>query len=108
ARDVRERGCRGAVGQSAPRLSNSPGGGASPEDAPPPTERIKVEEIGLIQVGAGVWGTSWAGKIAAMPGVRLEAVVDIQEEAARSTAAASGLSGDRVFATLGEALARTD
>ncbi|WP_396657322.1 Gfo/Idh/MocA family protein [Microbacterium sp.] len=67
-----------------------------------------MDEIGLIQVGAGVWGTSWAAKIAAMPGVRLDAVVDVQEEAARSIAEESGLGSDRAFASLTDALASTD
>jgi predicted dehydrogenase len=67
-----------------------------------------MEEIGLIQVGAGVWGTSWATKIQATPGVRLEAVVDVQTEAARSIAEASGLAPGRAYGTLREALSGTD
>lgn len=67
-----------------------------------------MQEIGLIQVGAGVWGTSWAAKIASTPGVRLEAVVDVQADAAREIATASGLSADRAFTSLGDALDATD
>lgn len=67
-----------------------------------------MEEIGLIQVGAGVWGTSWAAKIAATPGVRLEAVVDVQADAARDIATASGLDRARAFTSLGAALDATD
>jgi len=67
-----------------------------------------VEEIGLIQVGAGVWGTSWASKIGATPGVRLDAIVDVQEEAARSIAVGSGLPADRAFGSLAAALDATD
>jgi len=67
-----------------------------------------VENIRLIQVGAGVWGTSWADKIVAMPGLSLEAVVDVQLDAARKIASASGLDASRAFAALGEALDATD
>nr|WP_306254936.1 Gfo/Idh/MocA family oxidoreductase [Ornithinimicrobium cryptoxanthini] len=62
----------------------------------------------MIQVGAGVWGTSWASKIASTPGVRLEAVVDVQEDAARSVASASALGADRAYTSLGAALEGTD
>lgn len=67
-----------------------------------------MEEIGLIQVGAGVWGTSWASKIVSTPGVRLEAVVDVQEDAARAIVTRSGLTPDRAYTSLGAALDGTD
>lgn len=67
-----------------------------------------MQEIGLIQVGAGVWGKSWSEKVAATPGVRLAAVVDVQVEAARTIAEGGGLSPDRAYATLTDALKQTD
>lgn len=67
-----------------------------------------MNEVSLIQVGAGVWGATWAQKIMATPGVTLAAIVDVQEGAAREIATASGLPETCAFSSLSAALAGTD
>ncbi len=56
----------------------------------------------MIQAGLGIWGRSWAGVVAAAPGVELVAVVDPDPEARKYVEATPG------YANLDEALARVE
>ena len=62
----------------------------------------------MIQVGAGAWGQSWAGILAASPHWELAALVDPDETARDRVAEAAGVSVERRFASLQEAAAGTD
>jgi predicted dehydrogenase len=59
----------------------------------------------MIQVGAGAWGHSWAGILAASPHWELAALVDPDEAARNRVAEAAGVPSERRFASLQAAAA---
>jgi predicted dehydrogenase len=57
----------------------------------------------MIQVGAGAWGSSWAGIVAASPHWELAALVDLDEAALANVADKAGLPLERRFRSLSDA-----
>lgn len=66
-----------------------------------------ASELGLLQVGAGAWGSSWARVIADTPGVHLAGIVDLDMEAARRTASSAGLDLSHCFESLNDGIKRS-
>jgi predicted dehydrogenase len=60
--------------------------------------------LGVVQVGAGAWGESWAAIVQRHPDWELAALVDLDEEARNSAATATGLAPELCFPKLGDAL----
>lgn len=61
----------------------------------------------MIQVGAGLWGESWAKVVAGSPEWELAALADPDDEARERAGDAAGLPRERCFNTLGAALEST-
>jgi predicted dehydrogenase len=59
----------------------------------------------MIQVGAGAWGSSWAGIVARSPHWELAALVDPDEAALSPLAATARVPAERCFGSLGDAAA---
>lgn len=66
-----------------------------------------MNEVRLLQVGAGAWGRSWARIIQSTPGVTLAGVVDPVASACEATARDAGVSADRCFANVEDGIAGT-
>ena len=62
----------------------------------------------VLQVGAGVWGSSWAEIVADAPPVELAGIVDLDPDALERAGDLSGVPPERRFRSLGEALARVE
>ena len=62
----------------------------------------------VLQVGAGVWGSSWAQLIAGSGDADLAGVVDPDPDALETTGELARVSPDRRFPTLADALARVE
>jgi predicted dehydrogenase len=62
----------------------------------------------VIVVGLGGRGREWAREVAADPGFELAAGVETDEAARRRAQAETGLAAERLFADVGEALARAE
>lgn len=71
-------------------------------------EKAVTEPIRLIQVGMGGWGRNWARTLAEHPDlVEIVAHVDVVPQMLETFQKESGAPGDKMFATLDEALSAT-
>ncbi len=67
-----------------------------------------MSELGVIQVGAGFWGSGWAKVLDDSQWAHLEALVDLDEEALTRVADSVALAPDRRFSSLAEALEKCE
>jgi predicted dehydrogenase len=69
---------------------------------------MEGESMRIVQVGAGFWGAGWASVISEFPGTELAAIVDLNESALHDAADAVGLSRQRRFTSVTEAIRSVD